>query len=105
MRRCGRGSLDLRYKAIRGTKPAQLQLHICSVSVGLVRVGALPDGKDFMTFTPRGSTVLTRAAYSDKVITTRSSCIISSLSSAETIIGVEQRSALHIMVNSGGSIV
>lgn len=33
----------------------------------LKNVCALPDGKDFMIFTPRSNTVLTRAAWSDKV--------------------------------------
>ena len=34
---------------------------------GLLRVCALPDGKDFMIHTPRSNTVLTRASHSDKV--------------------------------------
>ena len=34
---------------------------------GLGKVCAVPDGKDFMIWTPRSNTVLTRAAYSDKV--------------------------------------
>jgi len=34
---------------------------------GLLKVCALPDGKDFMINTPRANTIITRAAWSDKV--------------------------------------
>ena len=34
---------------------------------GMDKVCALVDGKDFMTFTPRSNTILTRAAWSNKV--------------------------------------
>ena len=35
-------------------------------AAGLEKVCALPDGKDFMIYTPRSHAVLSRAAYSDK---------------------------------------
>ena len=38
-------------------------------AAGLEKVCALPDGKDFMIYTPRSHTVLSRAAYSDKART------------------------------------
>ncbi len=47
---------------------------------GLAKVCAVPDGKDFMIWTPRSNTVLTRAAYSDKVSDLISISIFSSAS-------------------------
>lgn len=41
----------------------------------LLKICALPDGKDFMIFTPRSNTVITRAAWSDKVAHSAVRCI------------------------------
>lgn len=56
--------LDISEEYLENTYPERYR------AAGLVRVCALPE-KDFMIHTPRGNTVLTRLAYSDKVFTAR----------------------------------
>jgi len=44
-------------------------------AVGLEKVGALPDGKDFLMYTDRKNTIVTRSQFSDKVHGSAVRCI------------------------------
>jgi hypothetical protein len=43
--------------------------------LGLGKVGAMPDGKDFATDTPRGDSTMSKASYSDKIHHSGARCI------------------------------
>ena len=62
-------TLPLTAEYLEDTKPKSYD------QVGLHKIAALPDGKDFMIHTPRANPLITRAAYSDKVHHSAVRCI------------------------------